>query len=166
MYRKAITDDLTGLVNHNNFVLTIDDLIKEASSDTAFSVVFIDVDNFKRINDTYGHDRGDSILRFVGDVLSRNVDASGTVFRYGGDEFAVIFQGPDEARARGIMESIRTEVAGREDLFSDGSTMSVSSGLYVVRELSMTSEQIFYRADQALYQAKFDGKNRCVTADK
>ena len=120
----------------------------------------LDIDDFKNINDTYGHGVGDDILRYVSDTIIAAVDKSGVSFRYGGDEFAIIFNNPDPDMNVAALEVLRKAVADNDSLFSDGTRVTLSIGYYNVKEVAMQSEEIFFRADQALYQAKYNGKNQ------
>lgn len=154
-------DGLTGLQNHTSFYNVLESKLSKARRDKrGFAIAMLDIDDFKNINDTYGHGVGDDILRYVSDTIIAAVDKSGVSFRYGGDEFAIIFNNPDPDMNVAALEVLRKAVADNDSLFSDGTRVTLSIGYYNVKEVAMQSEEIFFRADQALYQAKYNGKNQ------
>ena len=154
-------DGLTGLQNHTSFYNVLEAKLSKARRDKrGFAIAMLDIDDFKNINDTYGHGVGDDILKYVSDTIVAAIDKSGVPFRYGGDEFAIIFNNPNPDANVAALEVLRKAVADNDSLFSDGTRVTLSIGYYNVKEAQMTSEEIFYRADQALYQAKYNGKNQ------
>lgn len=154
-------DGLTGLQNHTSFYNVLEAKLSKARRDKrGFAIAMLDIDDFKNINDTYGHGVGDDILKYVSDTIVAAIDKSGVPFRYGGDEFAIIFNNPNPDANVAALEVLRKSVADNDSLFSDGTRVTLSIGYYNVKEAQMTSEEIFYRADQALYQAKYNGKNQ------
>lgn len=154
-------DGLTGLQNHTSFYNVLENKLSKARRDRrGFAIAMLDIDDFKGINDTYGHGVGDDVLRYVSDTMVAAIDKSGVSFRYGGDEFAIIFNNPEPDANVTALEVLRKAVANNDSLFSDGTRITLSIGYYNVKEVQMTSEEIFFRADQALYQAKYNGKNQ------
>ena len=93
-------------------------------------------------------------------VIVAAINKTGVSFRYGGDEFAILFNNPNPEANIAALEVLRSAVANNDSLFSDGTRVTLSIGYYNVKEVQMSSEEIFYRADQALYQAKYNGKNQ------
>lgn len=162
----ATTDGLTGLVNRRVFQERLaEEFARSERYSRPFSLFMIDIDYFKDINDTYGHQAGDSVLQSLGSLLkktTRNVDI---VARYGGEEFAVILPETDEASAKLASERVRASVTHTPFLLSDGKeiALTVSIGVAAYPRCGNIKEEIINRADQALYLAKQTGRNRvCV----
>ncbi|MFL5818373.1 MAG: diguanylate cyclase [Conexibacter sp.] len=164
--RQAVTDELTGLSNRGRFQQVI---AAEAAAarrfDQLLGLVMLDVDDFKRVNDTYGHQQGDLILREVARVLrdcSREVDEPA---RYGGEELAVALQQTDLAGAEAIAERVRTLVEALELARLDGDgTLRVTVSCGVAASADGDPIALVAAADAALYAAKRAGKNRTVRA--
>jgi diguanylate cyclase (GGDEF)-like protein len=162
--RQAVTDELTGLFNHRRFQEVI---AAEAAAarrfDQPLGLLMIDIDNFKRVNDTYGHQQGDLVLREVARVLrecSREVDEPA---RYGGEELAVALQQTDLDGAEAIAERVRTNVEALELPRLDGEgTLSVTVSCGVAASGDGDKDALIAAADAALYVAKRSGKNRTV----
>jgi diguanylate cyclase (GGDEF)-like protein len=162
--RLAITDGLTGLFNHRHFQ---ERLSQEFSRIDRFSeplsVLIIDIDHFKKINDTYGHPVGDAVLKGVADKIRktiRNIDISA---RYGGEEFAVILIGTDERGAMNMAERLRKAVMNKT-FSADKNTFNVtiSIGISTYTKGIKRKEELIEKADKALYQAKRGGRNRSI----
>jgi len=151
-YRKAVTDGLTGLYNRDYMVSHLD---KERPP---FAVAMLDIDNFKKVNDEYGHQTGDRMIQFAGKMLTSTLRDTDKVGRYGGDEFIVILNscGPN---AYSIMERFRSEIAKNHQAVGDRLlSITLSIGIcYIMEEES--SDQILRKADKALYLAKQNGRN-------
>ncbi|HMC05888.1 MAG TPA: diguanylate cyclase [Solirubrobacterales bacterium] len=167
---QAVTDELTGLSNNRRFRELIS---KEAARAQRFghelSLVMLDIDDFKSVNDTYGHLQGDEVLRMVGAVLdseSRGVDEPA---RYGGEEFAVALPETSRDGAIELAERIRSKIESREITRLDGSgtlRVTASLGTASIPGSAATAQQLIAAADAALYQAKRSGKNRvCGTPE-
>ncbi len=158
-YEKiAATDPLTGLYNRMKFIeLYISEYTVMTQRHNAMSLLIIDIDHFKRINDTYGHNTGDDALRALSDILLhvlRNVDV---LCRWGGEEFVALLPTAEAQKATAIAEKIRLTVA--EQNLEKIPAMTVSIGVTEIRE-GDTLDEAINRADQALYQAKNTGRNR------
>jgi len=156
----AFTDGLTGLNNRRRFDNDIAAQTSHSARPTA--VLMLDVDHFKKFNDTYGHALGDEVLRQVGNVIARTVRASDVGYRYGGEEFSVLLPdcSADDAHAVGLrlaeaIRQIRVAVA-------DGGTTSVTASLGLACGVAQHSSQLVEQADQAMYVAKETGRNRLV----
>ncbi len=149
----ANTDILTGLPNRR----MLNDLLKNwLNRRVPFGILLVDIDHFKSINDTYGHDRGDDMLHYVGSALRRHARENDIVGRWGGEEFLVLLENLDASQAFHIAERLRTHV---EALHPDGLNISISLGGTMSR-VGDSLASLVKRADQALYEAKNSGRNR------
>ena len=162
---SALTDPLTGIGNRAAMQSAGRTQIELAlRHGLPMSLLLIDIDHFKRINDTYGHAKGDVVLQLLARTIARTVRRSDQAFRYGGEEFVVLLGHTDLAGAEVMAERIRILVAGSRELhreLSEGVTVSVGVG--TLREQD-TLETLCERADRALYLAKRSGRNRVVSA--
>lgn len=145
----ALTDDLTGLPNRRAMYGQL------ALWDGDLAVVMIDLDNFKRVNDTLGHERGDQVLEAVASVLDDEAATEGVVGRWGGEEFVVVMDGRDLGRANLVAERMRVRIAERRDLA--GVTLSIGVTNQRMGERTTT---VLRRADELMYDAKINGKNQ------
>lgn len=162
---KLTTDRLTGIYNKGFFIEKIIEYKNSLDmSEQSISVAFMDIDDFKIINDTYGHVVGDYILKDYANFMKSYIDEQDLLFRFGGDEFLILFYGKDEQYAFKQMESIRkglNEVYFKYDCIEDKIKLSISAGItYVAQEDDI--EEILDRADKCLYKSKELGKNRTV----
>lgn len=155
----AVTDGLTGLYNHRYSYERIDEeLTKAHRHDRPLSLIMLDVDNFKKINDTRGHRIGDDVLKGIAEVVKRSLRSTDFVARYGGEEFIAVLPETPSAAARVAAEKIRRAVESAP--FADGSVRATVS-LGVAEAAPEESVAAFVgRADTLLYQAKRAGKNR------
>ena len=164
LLQDALTDTLTQLPNRRNGLdFLASELLFTQSSGAPLACLMMDIDHFKRINDTYGHAAGDAVLRQLADILRRASRAEDMVFRYGGEEFAAILTNAPQKIALQIAERIRTQV--EESAFaSDGQIISVtlSIGVAVATGKEKDGLALIQVADNALYQAKNTGRNRVV----
>jgi diguanylate cyclase (GGDEF)-like protein/PAS domain S-box-containing protein len=159
----ASRDSLTDLYNHRTFYsLLQDEIIRTQRFSRPVSLLMIDIDNFKRVNDTYGHQAGDSILQGVSASLVDQARAVDRVCRYGGEEFTVIMPETDSPLAMKAAERQRTEIERRSFDVGDGNTIgiTVSIGLVTYPEQVSSLEGLVRAADVALYAAKRGGRNR------
>ena len=128
--RQAATDELTGLPNRRLFMRSLAAEIARAKrTGETFSVVMLDLDDFKRVNDRFGHDAGDRALRAFADVLRSAMRETDVAARIGGEEFACLLPSSDVAGAYGLAERIRTELAGRAIALPDGREVSITASL-------------------------------------
>lgn len=167
LYQYAIIDSLTGLYNRRHFDDSLSVSWRVAfDRNLPISLLFIDVDCFKRFNDSYGHQEGDDCLKKVANVLSSlDIQPGDVIARYGGEEFVIILQGVENNAALEIAESIRQQIE-ELDIPHGGSTVSnhVTASVGVATMFPRkgnSSRQIIELADKALYQAKTMGRN-CV----
>lgn len=162
--RAATVDSLTGLFNRQFFDLRLNQEVERARrASSTLTVLIIDIDDFKVINDTYGHPVGDAVLQSTANILRSAVRVFDVCARYGGDEFAIVMPNSDRMSAAASAERIRDSVASscsRVAGLADLSRVTVSAGVAVM-DSNEAPEQILARADQSLYRAKADGKN-CV----
>lgn len=157
----SMRDGLTGLFNHTYFYQQIDmEVSRYVRYNTVVSLLLIDIDDFKNVNDTFGHQEGDRILAAMGRKFSALARNSDICCRYGGEEFALILPLTDIREASAIADRLRTELV---ESLPDGSTMvTVSIGVVSSEKKIRTSQELVKNADAALYQAKRSGKNRVV----
>jgi len=131
-----------------------------------YAVLFVDIDRFKQINDQYGHDTGDHVLRSLAERLAETVRAGDFAFRYGGEEFLLLLSDSNEGQAMQVAERLRFAVENNPVQLDDGRELAVtlSVGL-ALHEGHPDFWQVVRRADAALYRAKNEGRNRVVLAD-
>lgn len=158
-HKKALTDALTGLPNRYGLLKKLEGYRGMVPSN--MFIMMVDVDNFKKLNDQYGHNVGDIALRYIADKLFDIVaEEKGFIARYGGEEFIIFLEDTKEAYPLRISRSILTEVAGIE---VDGlPSMTISIGGYVTKVEDASIGECIVIADQALLQAKRMGKNQTV----
>lgn len=164
----AMTDALTGLPNRRSALARMKDVIAESSrySET-LSCIMIDIDHFKNINDTYGHDNGDIVLKEVARVFSRNARSYDMVSRMGGEEFLVISTRSDRAESLQLAERLRAAVENHAILLHDGTTsttVTISVGVATWNERYAGGGDLIQAADNAMYRAKRNGRNRVESA--
>ncbi len=162
----AVTDQLTGLHNRRYMVGQLDALVTRAAKGGApVAALMLDIDHFKKINDSFGHDIGDEVLREFAVRLASNVRAIDLPCRYGGEEFVVIMPDTVLADAERIAERIRLHVGGSPFRVSGGSdllTVTISVGVASTLGEADRPEALLKRADEALYEAKAAGRNRVI----
>ena len=167
--RDAMTDPLTLLSNRKAFDEALDKACAEADESGApLSVAFIDIDHFKSFNDTWGHQTGDQVIRYVGSIIGRVGGQPRVSSRYGGEEFALLFPSEVADRALQALETIRLEIASRNlkrrSTNDDLGAVTVSGGL-AQRRPGESPQAVMERADAALYVSKRAGRNRCTSAE-
>jgi diguanylate cyclase (GGDEF)-like protein len=168
LYHIAITDELTGLYSSRHFRQAISKrfaLFQQYGEKTA--LLMIDIDNFKRINDTYGHPAGDGILREIGKCIQSSIRDEDMGFRYGGEEFTVILPAVDAGAGKAVAERMRSLI----ELFpfrAEGRLLqvTVSIGIAAWPGHSETIRDLIIDADKALYEAKHSGKNKVVVRER
>jgi len=162
--RQVLTDPLTGVSNRLAYDERMGQTVRRwKRSGGPICVVAWDIDHFKRVNDTYGHQAGDKVLQLIGQHLLRSVRESDFVARYGGEEFAMILEGAPLAEAAALVERMRDAVSKIAFHFRGQPVqVTISCGMTELRE-GDTAETVFERADQLLYKAKNEGRNRCAS---
>ncbi len=161
LYDSAVTDGLTGLYNQKYFCLSLNQEIERTRRYKCFfSLLLLDIDYFKRINDTYGHQTGDAVLYELGRLLKSSVRMNDLCARYGGEEFVLILLESDPADTFWIGERLRKKIAG--SFFSKKKLqLTVSIGMAVFQgENQLNTEKLIKYADSALYLSKNNGRNQ------
>ena len=165
----AIMDGLTKLYNRRYMTTHLKSLLASArEKERPLSVLLMDIDFFKSVNDTHGHDAGDEVLQEFSQRMRKNTRGIDLVCRYGGEEFVVIMPDTDHSLAMVVAERIRKKVFEKPFIIHKGRQMidvTVSIGLASSCRGEETQDELIKRADDALYQAKHDGRNRVVVAD-
>ncbi len=155
--KEVSIDALTGAYNRRAFRTILDKAIEQRDTHgEPFVLAIIDIDYFKRVNDNYGHQKGDDVLKAIGQHLQSHIRQSDALIRYGGEEFVICFSGINLEQANVSMEKIRHSIETLQLLEED--TITVSGGLSALRSDDIVSS-LMRRADKALYAAKASGRN-------
>lgn len=162
--RDATTDALTQLKNRRAFDLELERLCAECQTKgSPLTLALIDIDHFKSFNDTWGHQTGDQVIRFVASVIGRVAAAPRFAARYGGEEFAMIFPAEAGARVAAVLDSMRDEVGSRllkrRSTNEDLGAITISAG-YAELQAGESIASLTERADMALYACKRGGRNQ------
>jgi diguanylate cyclase (GGDEF)-like protein len=163
--RLATTDGLTGIPNHRKFQeRLVDEFERQNRRPGYFSLIMLDVDHFKQINDTFGHPVGDQVLKRLAAILSRMLRKVDTVARYGGEEFSLLLHNAGKREALRLAERIRKTVEDtRFEVGIHRIPVTVSMGVATFPEDTRLRQNLLEQADQALYAAKKSGRNRVCT---
>jgi two-component system cell cycle response regulator len=163
----ALTDSLTGLYNRRYMETHLETLVEKASkTQRPLGLVMIDIDHFKSINDNFGHDAGDEVLRQFASRVQGSVRGIDLACRYGGEEFVIVMPDADLGIAEAVGERLRRQIAAEPFLVTKGLNkldVTISVGI-AMRQETDEPDAILKRADEALYRAKRDGRNRVVMA--
>ncbi len=167
--RDAMTDALTLLANRKAFDEALERACTEADDTGApLTVAVIDIDHFKKFNDTWGHQTGDQVIRYVASIIGRVGAAPRVASRYGGEEFALLFPFERREKVLQALEGVRVEICSRmlkrRSTNDDLGAVTVSTGL-AERRAGESASSVMERADAALYVSKRTGRNRCTDAD-
>lgn len=172
------TDELTGLLNRRGLMTYLSSIAKEVSYQLentekrrsvviqSLSLVFMDIDHFKKINDTFGHDGGDTVLRKVAEIIGDFVRGIDIIGRLGGEEMVIGLVGASSQNASKIADRLREQIAETEFLYK-GKKISVTAsfGISTLRP-GQTLPELIVEADKAMYQAKASGRNKVVVFKK
>ena len=164
----ALTDPLTNLHNRRYFSTHLESvMLRGADSGKATSLLMIDVDHFKRVNDVHGHAAGDTVLKEIAAIIARDVRGFDLTSRYGGEEFAVVMPDTSVDIAIVVAERLRERVAATRFAvhgIAEGLQATISIGVAQSRDAGETPATLLKRADEALYEAKDRGRNRVAVA--
>ncbi len=165
-YRLAVTDGLTDMYNHRYFQeQMINNLQNVARYGGNFSLVLIDIDFFKKFNDTYGHQSGDAVLRQVATTIKKSIRSSDIACRYGGEEMAVILTNTNKEDAILAAKKIWQATRERQFELADGGTtnVTISVGVATAEQDGTTTQELIEYADKCLYKAKQEGRDRVIS---
>lgn len=165
--QKSHSDSITDLWNHGFFQELLSQALEDAKTNNhPLSLLMIDIDNFKTLNDTFGHQKGDAVLTELARILKESSREADYICRYGGEEFSIILKQTGKAQGFEIAERIRSKVQQHNfnSLVNPEIKMTVSIGLAAFREDSQSKEELIANADKAMYVAKFSGKNKTCAA--
>lgn len=155
-------DKLTGVYNRKYFEQALASLIDNSRAEKRpLGVIMFDIDDFKGVNDKYGHQTGDEVLVKLTSEVKKCITKKEVIGRYGGEEFIVILPDVDERKATNIAEKIRANVDNAK-ILGEKRPVTISVGIAMNDDYSLDQEQLIERADEALYKSKNDGKNRCT----
>lgn len=162
--KMATTDGLTGLYNHRYFQERLSERIEEARRHpTRHSLILVDIDHFKKVNDTYGHPVGDEVLKRLAVLLKESVRAIDLAARYGGEEFVLLLTNTDRKGALQLAERVRKEAKKLKFQTNDTEfSITLSMGVATFPDDARTKESLIENADEALYYAKEHGRNKVV----
>ena len=153
-------EPLTGLYNHKTFYEYLGSLIEQSESfNFPLSVAVLDIDNFKKVNDTYGHSSGDDVIKSLAEIIKDSIGSDDYAARYGGEEFAIIFTDKDKYKTFEVMEMIRTKFNNKIINGMEDERFSVSIGI-CQHSKGMSMQSLFTKADAAQYSSKKSGKNK------
>jgi diguanylate cyclase (GGDEF)-like protein len=159
----AFTDHLTGLANRRRFERQLErEAARTERYSRPFCLLLVDIDNFKDVNDTHGHDAGDEALRQVANVIQSGTRGIDTGARIGGDEFAVILPETDLVRGLEVAERLRSAIAALD--FGPAGRVTASLGVAELPTCARNNEELRASADAALYEAKRGGRDRAACA--
>lgn len=152
-------DKLTGLYTRKYFENEINKILDDANlNEENFAILMADIDRFKNINDSYGHRKGDEVLRQIGNILNNSVRSTDLACRYGGEEFIIILKNTTESQAKKIGEKIRKNIESIQ-IAKIEEPITISIGISMFPNHSQFKEELIEKADQALYEAKEKGRN-------
>ncbi|WP_374704448.1 GGDEF domain-containing protein [Iodobacter fluviatilis] len=154
-------DSLTALLNHTNVIELLEREVAQAKKESlSLSFAMIDIDHFKKINNSYGHGIGDQVIKSLARLLRQSIHNDGSVGRYGGEKFAVLFAGTSLIRAAQKLDEWRMRFAELTQSSGDIQfNVTFSAGIAALKN-NMDAQQLIDAADQALYQAKGAGRNQ------
>lgn len=164
----ATRDPLTGLYNVRQLYIYLDEEISRSERyKYNFSLLFLDIDHFKQVNDTYGHQFGDYVLKKIGRIMLSVLRSPNLLFRYGGEEFVIILPQTDREELISLIDRLMVAIRDHQFEYEEQSTrITVSIGGSIYPEHATHKKKLIKLADQALYKAKKTGRNRYVLQDK
>ena len=148
---------MTGLLNRRG----LEAFWRSVDHDQLFALTVFDIDDFKLINDTYGHDKGDDVIRYMSRQISNSVRSSDVAARFGGEEFVVYMKGDDRETLMRTLERVKNAISAKSvDIVPNGFTVSGGVCIVETEQSKLNFEEIFKYADEKLYVAKTTGKDR------
>lgn len=148
---------MTGLLNRRG----LEAFWRSVEHDQLFALTVFDIDDFKSINDTFGHDKGDDVIRYMSRQISNSIRSSDVAARFGGEEFVVYLKGDDRETLIRTLQRVKSAVCSKsEDIISNGFTVSGGVCIVETEQSKLNFEEIFKYADEKLYVAKTTGKDR------
>lgn len=167
LIRRATTDELTGLYNRRAFFESVQkELARVRRSGVGFSLLLMDIDFFKQVNDTYGHAAGDAVLRILADTLRSTLRVVDVAARMGGEEFAILLPETQENEAHRVAERLRQAIAAAEAHVGVHTIrVTISIGVAALSANTPDPDTLLHAADEALYAAKARGRDQVVLAD-
>jgi len=160
LYRQATRDELTGLHNRRFFLEILEDeLSRSRRHNLVASLLLMDIDHFKAINDKYGHSTGDLVLKEIASILGRNVRREDTLARYGGEELILLAPQTEMEGARIFGDRLRGLVEKHPFVYKEEFSVTVSIGIATFPRHAQGAEELIESADRALYKAKAGGRN-------
>lgn len=160
----SLVDSLTGVGNRRRFDAELATTLSQANGRPS-SLIMVDLDRFKTVNDTHGHPAGDALLRETAEILRETVRPGDAVYRYGGEEFVVVLPDTPPAVAAQVAERLRSAIAGRAFHAGAAGRLSATASLGVAASVDGDASGLVARADAALYRAKEAGRNRVVATE-
>ena len=155
---NSLTDSLTGIANTRYFMEFFEREIKKAKrTNLPFTLLYIDLDNFKYINDTYGHQVGDSLLKMIAKTVNGSIRPSDIFARLGGDEFAILLPESDYSESNNLIKRIKKTI--ETELKKNNWPITVSIGAITYKNFENTISEMIKQADDFMYKVKKDGKN-------
>lgn len=163
----STTDELTGLYNRRLFIHLAENELKENQrNNTTISIILLDIDNFKNINDQHGHVCGDQALIIISEILHQTVRPKDIISRWGGEEFVILLPDTDIKQAEIVAERLRSNIENRSIVCQDVKfSMTVTLGIVSKNTDEYSLDKLIELADNAMYTGKSRGKNQCVIAD-
>jgi diguanylate cyclase (GGDEF)-like protein len=166
LHEQSLRDPLTGLLNRRAFQERMQEEVGRAQRyGEQFSLLILDLDQFKLLNDTFGHEAGDEALRWIGRILMEHTRAADAPFRVGGEEFAIMAPSASPETAAAIAERLRATFAESHPPLDRDATLTVSVGYATCPDHARRAESLFHMADQAVLRAKAGGRNRVEGPD-
>lgn len=160
LFTQASTDPLTGLFNRRQFELMANAQVSLAKRHkTSYCILMLDIDHFKKVNDTYGHDAGDEVLKYIALVLKTSLRESDILARYGGEEFILFLPHTSPTEGWHVAERLRTSVE-QSNIFANEKTLNVTISLGLSNSLDGNLPLVIKEADTALYESKTTGRNK------
>ena len=158
-------DAATGLQNRRAFLAAARAVLMDANAhEQPVAVMMLDIDNFKSINDTHGHDAGDRVIEAMAGLLTEHAPANAIIGRMGGEEFSLVLQGYETADALAVAENLTSMLRATPTRLPNGETVGVTASIGIQTALRPSLEEMLKGADRALYAAKAAGRDRCIVA--